>query len=264
MIFDSHTHTTNSDGRNTVDEMCRAAIDVGVAGFMITDHADMNFYHERDTYHRIQTSVEQIHRAQDTYQQDLMLCCGVELGEYLFDPQSAEKILSLTDYDAVLCSIHFVPQGRWDKPYNRVPFDQEGTDAQLQEYLCQYLELLCDTIDGFDFQILAHLACPIRYMTSRHKRKTDIFVFEPKIRQILQKVIDRNIALEWNTASIPDNQRIFELYYSMGGRLVTIGSDAHAVNRIGGGVEETKALLKNCGFTHYQYYRKGIAQNISL
>lgn len=264
MIFDSHTHTTNSDGRNTPEEMCLAAISGGVAGFMITDHADMNFYHERDTYNRMRTSTQQIHLLQNIYQKDLTLCCGVELGAYLCDPESAQKILSLTDYDAVLCSVHYVPGTQWDRPYNRIPFDQEGTDEELQAYLSQYLDRLCATVDSFHFQILAHLICPVRYMTYRHKRSTDIFAFEPKIRQILQKIIQRGIALEWNTAGMTENERLFALYYNMGGRLVTIGSDAHAVNRVGGGVLEAMEALKRCGFTHYQNYKNKKPYDIAL
>lgn len=53
MMYDMHMHTTNSDGRNTVDEMCGAAIEKGVSGIAFTDHADMNFYEERNTFERI-------------------------------------------------------------------------------------------------------------------------------------------------------------------------------------------------------------------
>ena len=44
MLCDSHMHTTNSDGRSTITKMCQTALDMGVAGITITDHADMNFY----------------------------------------------------------------------------------------------------------------------------------------------------------------------------------------------------------------------------
>ena len=53
MIYDSHMHTVNSDGRSTIAEMCQSAVEKGVSGIAITDHADMNFYESRDTYNRI-------------------------------------------------------------------------------------------------------------------------------------------------------------------------------------------------------------------
>ena len=64
-------------------------------------------------------------------------------------------------------------------------------------------------------------------MTRKYGRKTNVMEFEPKIREILQKVIDRKLALEWNTDGLRQNEEVFTLYRQMGGELITIGSDAH-------------------------------------
>ena len=45
MYFDCHCHTVNSDGQQTVADMCQAAYEKGMPGLTITDHCDMNFYH---------------------------------------------------------------------------------------------------------------------------------------------------------------------------------------------------------------------------
>ena len=79
VIFDSHTHTVNSDGRQTVEEMCRAAAEKGVAGITITDHADMNFYEARDHFNRICKSVSEIQAEKEKYAGQLEVLCGVEL-----------------------------------------------------------------------------------------------------------------------------------------------------------------------------------------
>lgn len=272
MTYDCHTHTTNSDGRNMLDEMCLAAIEKGATGITITDHADMNFYESRDTLNRIKNCIQQICQAQEVYKDQLELLCGVELGEYLYAPENAKKILELTDYDAVLCSVHLVPQARWEQPYNRIPFSEDGSDEELKDYLRLYFDLLSDTVDAFEFQILAHLSCPVRYMTGLHERKTDVMEFEPKIRQILQKIIDRGIALEWNTGGMNprfhhyaiQNEEIFALYHSMGGRLVTLGSDAHSVGSIGNGFDVAKEMLKKCGFDTYFYFKNKTPVGVKL
>ncbi|MBR0277378.1 MAG: PHP domain-containing protein [Clostridia bacterium] len=42
--FDCHTHTNCSlDGKQTIDELCKSAIEKGVLGVAVTDHADMWF-----------------------------------------------------------------------------------------------------------------------------------------------------------------------------------------------------------------------------
>ena len=265
MLYDSHMHTANSDGKSTIDQMCQAAVDKGVSGIAITDHADMNFYESRDTYNRIKGAVSQIHRAQEAWEGQLELLCGVELGEYLYEPENAKKILGLTTYDSVLCSVHLVPAARWEKPYNRIEFSTDGTDEELLEYMQFYFELLSETVDAFEnFDILAHIACPVRYMTTKHGRPMDVMCFEPKIKEILHKIIDRGIALEWNSAGLRYNEEIFSLYYNMGGRLVTLGSDAHSHEAIARGFLEAQAFLKSCGFTHYHYYKNRRPQPVEL
>lgn len=268
MFFDSHTHTVNSDGKCTLEQMCRTAMEKGVAGLAVTDHADMNFYHERDHKNRIVNCIRQVRQAKEDYAGKLELTCGVELGEYLISPENAQTILGLTDFDVVLCSVHYLPRQRWPQPYNRIPFSEEGTDRELDEYLHHYLTLLRDTMDAFTFDILAHLSCPVRYMTGIHGRKTDIMGHEALLRQILQRVIDRGISLEWNTGGMNprcnfcniQNDEIFTLYYSMGGRLVTLGSDAHMDAAICRAFPEAAQALKKIGFTHYMRYvnRKAI------
>jgi histidinol-phosphatase (PHP family) len=257
-------HTVNSDGRSTIAEMCQSAVYKGVSGITITDHADMNFYESRDTYNRIKGAVAQIRRAQVEWEDKLELMCGVELGEYLYEPENAKKILGITMYDSVLCSIHLVPAARWEKPYNRIDFANDGTDEELLEYMKFYFDLLSETVDAFDFDILAHIACPVRYMTTKHGRAMDVMRFEPKIREILHKIIDRGIALEWNSAGLRYNKEIFALYYSMGGRLVTLGSDAHGHGDIARGFDEFQQTLKACGFTHYHYYKNRQARGVEL
>ena len=264
MLYDSHMHTVNSDGRSTVEQMCRSAVEKGVSGITITDHADMNFYESRDTYNRIKEANRQNRLAQEAWEGKLEVTCGVELGEYLYEPDSARKILGLMDYDEVLCSIHLVPAARWEKPYNRIDFANDGTDEELIDYMRLYFDLLSDTVDAFDFHVLAHIACPVRYMTTKHGRPTDAMRFEPKIREILQKIIDRGIALEWNSAGLRQNEEIFALYYSMGGRLVTLGSDAHHHEDVGRGFENFRTALRSCGFTHYHYYKNGRPQPVAL
>ena len=264
MFFDSHMHTTHSDGKSTLEEMCQRAIAMGAGGITITDHADMNFYESRDTYNRIRGGIQHIRQMQAAYRGELELLCGVELGEYLCGPENAQKILSLTDYDSILCSIHYVPEARWEKPYNRIVFSEDGTDAELDEYLRLYFDLLSRTMDCFDFDVLSHLACPVRYMTTKYGRPTDVMRYAPKIREILQKVIDRKIALEWNTAGLRQNEEIFTMYYQMGGRLVTLGSDAHHQDNIGRRFPENQQALKDCGFTHYHYYKNRTPQPVDL
>jgi len=263
MLFDCHTHSTNSDGKNTVEEMCASSLENALDGVMITDHADMNFYNERNTYSRIQNSIRDIQEAQEKYSGSLKVFKGIELGEYTISPQKAEEVLSLNCFDAVLCSIHFVPQAGWSLAYNRIDFHTAmPSEAEINEYLKLYFDLLSETVDAFDFDVLAHIHCPARYITGKYGRKSNVMLFEDKISEILEKIVKRNIALELNTLYIKDQDgkynfsldKILGMYKQLGGRMVTLGSDAHNKADVGRNFQQAAQLLKEQGFDRAYYY----------
>lgn len=272
MYYDSHTHTTHSDGRSTVDEMCLSAIERGIQGLALTDHANMNYYEERDTYRSIIRAGEEITAAKERYKGQLQLTRGVELGEYLYAPDKAKEILSLGGFDVILCSVHLVPKARWPLAYNRIIFSEDGTDEELRDYLRLYFDLLNETVDQYDYDVLAHITCPVRYMTGKYKRKTDVMIFEDKIREILKRVIDKNVALEFNTAGLcsgldyfnSQNEEVLRIYRELGGKLITLGSDAHQKNAIARGFDLAIDFLRSCGFDSYCYYENRIPKHISI
>lgn len=269
-MYDLHTHSTNSDGKYSVDDMCRAALEKGLRGIALTDHADMYVFEERDTLNKMTQAGIDLRAAKEAYRGKLQVFFGVELGEYLMAPDKAEQILTLNDYDVVLYSEHFVPAAKWDKSYNRIVCDESVSDEDIHDYMKLYFDLLNDTVTAFDYDVLAHISCPARYITGRQKRATNVMLYEKTITEILKKIIDRDIALEWNTCGKccesfgyydAQNEEIFQLYRALGGSKVTLGSDAHNVGGIGRGFAETKAQLKAMGFDNYYYYenRKAVA-----
>lgn len=273
MLFDCHTHSTNSDGRNSVEEMCVSAIEKGIDGIMITDHADMNFYNECNIYEKIKNSMLDISNAQKKYSDKLKIFKGVELGEYILAPQKAKEILDADCYDAILCSVHYVPKAGWFMPYSKMDFQSpQFTDDFIKEYIGLYFDLLSETIDVCDFDILAHIHCPARYITGKYERECNIMIFEDKIKGILKKIIDRNIALELNSArmcvggQIHDFhlKEVLELYKNLGGKLITLGSDAHGKDYVSNNFNLATELLKECGFNSVYYYEKRKAKEVQI
>jgi histidinol-phosphatase (PHP family) len=115
MIYDFHAHSVNSGGFGTVDELCGFAIEKGIAGFAVTDHADTEYYEERDTYNRIKKSISDVLEACEKYKGKLELYTGIEFGGYLWSPESAKEVLSLEPFDVVLCSVHGAVGGEIQK-----------------------------------------------------------------------------------------------------------------------------------------------------
>lgn len=82
--------------------------------------------------------------------------------------------------------------------------------------------------------------------------------YHDRVDNILKFLIKEGIALEMNT-SILENKvadydiYLFERYHSLGGRLVTLGSDAHRTDRIANRFDVAAAELKRIGFNEACY-----------
>lgn len=118
-------------------------------------------------------------------------------------------------------------------------------------------------IEKTDFDVLSHLTCPLRYINGKYQRGLDLSVFSGEIHTIFEMIIQKGIALEVNTSGIGSafnewmpNPSLIKLYRDMGGRLLTIGSDAHIPQNIGNAFLETKKMLSDLGFVSYCYYEK--------
>ena len=76
-------------------------------------------------------------------------------------------------------------------------------------------------------------------------------------------LVERGIALEVNTAGKRKwlasliEQWILERYRALGGKYITVGSDAHVKEDIGAGFSEACALIRRAGFSEIVYFEQG-------
>lgn len=271
-MFDFHTHTRNSlDSLQTADELCLSAIANGCRGIAITDHADMWFYAERDTLNRIRNSVADARKAAADYKGKLEVFSGVELSEYLDDRKNGDILLGLTDYDVILCSVHCVKTEDWEDAYSHIRFDESVSEQKITRFWQRYFEAMQEHADWGGFDVLAHLTCPLRYLVGKYGRTVDLTPFRPQIAAILETIIRKQIALELNSAwyfksggEMTPDEGILRLYRDLGGKLITLASDAHIPAHVGGGLRDAMALLRSLGYTHYYYYKKRVPQEVPL
>jgi DNA polymerase (family 10) len=105
---DLHTHTNNSDGKNTIEEMAEAAISRGYEYYNITDHSksqgiitgiDGDAY--RDQIARVRSAAQAIEKRHPGFR----LLCGVEVN-ILPDGSLDVADEILADLDVVVASVH--------------------------------------------------------------------------------------------------------------------------------------------------------------
>jgi histidinol-phosphatase (PHP family) len=262
-MFDFHSHTNNSeDSKQTIDSLCCSAINMGLKGIAITDHADIWFYDERDYLKTIGKSISDAKYAKDKYKNDLEVFVGIELAEYLSSPEKGNLVLDLHNFDVILGSVHSIKYGDMNDSYSRINFGNDVSNATIDGFLREYFNRVYEMATKTDFDILTHLNCPFRYINGKFGRNISIKPYENIIKEIFSVIIERNISLEVNTSGIgtalnstmPDLETI-SLYKKMGGKLITLGSDAHTPEGVAKGFKKVIPLLNEIGFVEYCFFR---------
>lgn len=260
MLADMHTHSCFShDSGCAIEDMLLAQRAKGVHIFAVTDHCDTLLHSKQDIYTPIAQSVDEVNRLKKVYP-DMQVLSGVELGDGVCCLDVARHVLSLREYDVVIASAHCIKTDGLKMSFADVHL-ADADMSLVERYLTDYFDEVVQMAEMLDFDILAHLTYPLRYVVDKHHRNVDMTLFMPQIETIFERIIDRSIALEVNTAytdgktTVPPPE-LLELYYKKGGRLITLGSDAHVAANASAWFKEASAILKEIGFSDIYYYKK--------
>ncbi len=241
---DCHLHTDNSfDSDTPAEHQVDRAHELGIEYIAITDHCDVLEWSREDIARSNAQAVE-LDRKYD----DLTVLRGIELGEPLQDLDETAKALGLCEYDFVLCSLHNI-RGEEDFYY------LHPTEKQAQNLLTRYFDELLEMVRWNGFDSLAHMTYPLRYITGRDGVEVDMSPHMPKIQEILATLAANDKALEINTSGMRSEGgflmptiEYLKLFRRLGGRYITLGSDAHVPEHISVGMADGIAAAKEAGF----------------
>jgi histidinol-phosphatase (PHP family) len=246
MLIDCHLHTTISpDARDSAADMCRAAIRKGASTVCFTEHFDLDPADSTSRYYNHAKYCSEIERAKTLFGDRLEILMGVEFSEPHNYPEDFERMMK-EKFDYVLGSVHAFG-GTW-----------AGARDILQKYSAEiifemhYSETL-KMVEFGGFDALAHMDFPRRYIPD-YKEPPDW------IDPIFTTIIRAGIALELNSAplnrgkdfSLP-SLTLLQRYKDLGGRYVTMGSDAHNSDEICMGMENLTAQIAFHGFEAVVY-----------
>jgi len=272
-MFDTHIHTHNShDCEQDIDDICTSAIKKGVSAVSLTDHIDVFAYTEEHNTNVVSGSTNDADYANKLYESRLKIFKGVEVGLYHYNHDMSKKICSLAELDIVLGSVHsFMLNGK-KVHFSRDDISEEAVSKE--ELILQtdaYFNEMLTTAETADIDVLCHLTYPLRYINAKYKRNLCIDIYKDKITKILKTLIERQIALEVNTSRVGTDFNytaptfdIITEYYGLGGKLITIGSDAHKSEKIANGFDYVKKELKSIGFEEYNYFEKRKPKSVKL
>ena len=261
-MFNSHVHSDFSHDCNApMEKMCESAIASGLYGICVTDHFNADSCISQNSYRSVLNSVKKARELSLKYKDKLLITAGVEMSDVFRKPEYSARLIKAIRPDSIIMSVHNVVLDNLPENIARMRFSDMKPE-KVQHIIAVYFKELIAAVTLTDFDICAHLTLPYRYTNGVYGLGLSYERFLPEIKKILSILIDRNKALEINTSDVfhqlcdfmPD-ENIVRMYYEMGGRLVTIGTDAHNPNNISSGFKEAKQMLKKSGFKSYCYYK---------
>ena len=127
----------------------------------------------------------------------------------------------------------------------------------------EYFDEILTMLEWGNFDILAHLTYPFRYLYARNNILVDINEYKSKVDEILKLTAEKNISLEINAAGLrqPINRLSPEIgtvarFKELGGQFVSVGSDAHFAQHIAVGIKDAMAVAKEAGFDCVTLFQK--------
>jgi len=197
---DLHTHTKATDGRSSLEEMAKAAVEKGYEYLAITDHSKHVTVAKGLNAQRLAQQIEEIDRLNNKLD-DIVLLKGIEV-DILEDGSLDLPDDILKKLDLLVCAVHYKFNLSADKQTERI-------------------------IKGMDnpyFTILAHPTG--RMIDEREPYQLDM-------ERLMKAAKETGSVLELNAQ--PDRLDLTEVYAKMAkemGVTIAISTDAHSVNEL--------------------------------
>lgn len=269
-VADMHTHSLHShDSECPIEEMCISQISKGTKIFAVTNHCDIYSFNDYDIYTPLIKCKKEIELLNKKYGDKCLILSGIEISEGFWYPKEYKKARNLVPYDVIIGSVHCVKYKDLTMAYSKINFSNLSQEI-IYEYLDCYFNDIIKMLEFMEFDILGHLTCPIRYIKGKYGINIDLERYNAKICKILNMIIEKKIALEVNTSSynilndFMPSEEILKIYYSMGGELVTLGSDAHISQNASVNFETAIKTLKKIGFESICYFKERKVNRINI
>lgn len=265
--MDLHTHTDNSpDANHSATLLCECACEAGLRAIAITDHCECDAYYADRYDLSAKQSVFETAKAKSVFAGRLIVVSGIELGQPLHDKEAAEKALA-KNLDFVLASQHHL----LNKKEDFYLLDYSLPENEPKALLRQYFDELLEIVKWGNFDALAHLTYPLRYITGRAGIPVDLRDYFDQIDLIFREMAAAGKALEINMSGLRGELGdtmppliLVKRFKEAGGEYITIGSDAHQAGDVGSGIQEGMALAEAAGFRYVTLYQRRLPVQIDL
>ncbi|KFX57066.1 histidinol phosphatase [Clostridium botulinum] len=241
-MFDSHIHTIfSSDSDMKISDAISKAKELNI-GLILTEHLDQD-YPDKNLF---KLDIPNYFNNYSEYKINNLLL-GIELGLTLPSFNIITEKAKNFNYDFILGSVHAV----YDED---IYIDYcKRDDLTKKEFFHNYLEFMLNVINKYDcFDSLAHFDYPCRY-TKFENNEIALCDHHEILDEIFKTLISKGKVLEINTRRLDTKGTfnnmidIYNRYKELGGKYITLGSDAHNVNAIATNFKNALSLTEILG-----------------
>jgi histidinol-phosphatase (PHP family) len=266
--LDSHLHTDQSpDSEVPIDVYAAAAVERGVAEIAITDHVDFDPRDPAYGYATFEDRERKVRQAAERWaDRGVTIRFGAELTFNTRWEADVRDHLARHRYDFTIGSVHDWP----GSPYARARVAGWAQDRPLDEIVAPYFEQVAAAARSGLFDAIGHLDVVKRYIHP-FVRPAALADRPELLEAALRALVESGTSLEMNTSGLRHPVRetyptaeTAARYRAMGGRRVTIGSDAHRAEAFAFGLEEGYRILARAEFEELTFRRAGSRMAISL
>jgi len=264
-----HLHSTFSyDGSSSVAEVCEAALAAGLRDIGFAEHLDFDRTDHAYGFLRYEAYAAAVADAAERYAGRMNVRLGIEFDFRREYGQEPRRVLDSMALDFTIGSVHKAAgEPIWTLGKRR-PDEIEALDIRaMQADYFDEVEALART--GW-CHVLGHFDCLYKQCPAVFGRHRDAWYWR-RVEAILGACIERGTALEVNSHHAGDpgialaaDGEILARYRALGGRLLTIGSDAHRAAEIVGGYDEAEQAVREAGFAEVTGFAAGRAYAIRL
>ena len=266
MKYDYHIHTSNSfDSQASINDIALQAINIGLIEIAITDHIDFSYPNkEIISPLGLKAGIEIINTARQKYNGKLNILCGMELSLRNDIIKEANNLVNNNELDFIIGSTHDI---------NGIDFSSTThyTNVPKKQAYARYFENMLTTISQIKtYDVLGHLDYVQRYGKYEDK-SLNYEEYKEIIDKILLVLIQNGKGIEINTSGYRYNcgvphpcKEIVQRYNSLGGEIITIGSDAHVPYHLANNFKEVYDMLNSLGIKYISRFSNRKPQQVKI
>ena len=249
-----HTHSTYSDGKNTLEEMVLAAISCGMKEIGFSDHAPIPFYCDWSIVDKkVNDYKKEVLLLKEKYKDQITIYCGIEQDYFSIEP---------IEYDYIIGSVHYVYK---NGEYLPVDISAKEVEAFINKhyngdaygYCEDYFELVGNLYEKTKCQIIGHFDLVTKFNEVLPLIDINNERYKTAYKKALEKLLKAPVIFEINTGAIsrgyrtgpyPDDNMIDII--AAANKPFVICSDSHNVETVGFNLELEREKLEKKGYKY--------------